>query len=59
MGLTPGTAEDKDVRELLIEILMALRLLRLAMVLRGTAVDLGDRSQLEAEVDPTWIEGEE
>ena len=52
------SVQDKDVRELLIEILMELRMHRLSDVRKGTTSDLGDRAELEADVDPSWIEGE-
>ena len=47
--------EEKTVRELLLELISQVRLLRLAMVKIGTALDLGDRDVLEAEVDPDWV----
>ena len=49
--------EEKTVRELLIELISHVKLLRLAMVRRGTAQDLGDLDALEGEMDPTWVEG--
>ena len=53
-----ASVQDKDVRELLIEILMELRMHRLSDVRKGATSDLGDRAELEADVDPSWIEGE-
>ena len=50
--------EDKSARELLMDLLKEIRLLRLAMVRRGTALDLGDLSELEAIADPLWVEGD-
>ena len=53
-----SAVQDKTTRELIVMLIAEVRMLRLAMVRRGTAIDLGDLSDLEADVPASWIEGD-